>query len=194
MTASTQPDDDQAPQQQDPDDQLQLLPATNGNGYVDPSMLARPHEKRRQQGRRVQILERQARVMKAYTEGQTQVQIAAAEHLTQAMISKDIKAAMERMRAGISLDAQAYRQTHLLRMQQALGHIWLKVRKGDLDAIRVMLKLMEREAALLGLDAPTKIDIEATIRAMAVQEGWDPDDAVREAETARQELLRIGAA
>ena len=41
---------------------------------------------------------------------------------------------------------------------------------------------IERRCALLGLDAPTKIDIETRIRAAATEMGLDPDDAVQEAQ------------
>jgi hypothetical protein len=46
----------------------------------------------------------------------------------------------------------------------------------------LVLKALGQERELLGLDAPTKIDIEHTIRQIALAEGLDPDEAVREAQ------------
>ena len=50
---------------------------------------------------------------------------------------------------------------------------------GDLKWV---LQSLKQECDLLGLNAPTKIDIEQRIRQMAVENGFDPDEAVKEAQ------------
>lgn len=52
----------------------------------------------------------------------------------------------------------------------------------DYQAIDRILKIMDRRAKLLGLDAPQKIDITSYIREQAIAEGYDPDEAVRDVE------------
>src|SRR3990172_1159922 len=80
-----------------------------------------------------------------------------------------------------------YRQVQLERIQTAYASIWPNILRGRVDAINTMIRLMEREAKLLGLDAPTKVDITARIVALAQAEGIDPDEAIEIAEGAYRE-------
>ena len=53
--------------------------------------------------------------------------------------------------------ADDYRGLHLARLERTLRAIWPRVLNGDLLAIDRALRILEREARLLGLDAPTQI-------------------------------------
>jgi hypothetical protein len=46
-----------------------------------------------------------------------------------------------------------------VRLDKALNALWPKVEKGDLEAIRTMLKIEERRARMLGIDKPQKLDV-----------------------------------
>ena len=70
------------------------------------------------------------------------------------------KRAMERMRDD-ALNAEM-RELHRQRLEVALTAIWPNVVKGDLEAIKVMLKILERDAKLYGIDAPVKTEMEVT--------------------------------
>jgi len=70
------------------------------------------------------------------------------------------KRAMERMRDD-ALNAEM-RELHRQRLEVALTAIWPNVVQGDLEAIKVMLKILERDAKLYGLDAPVKTEMEVT--------------------------------
>lgn len=59
---------------------------------------------------------------------------------------------------------------------------------GDRDATRMVLQIMDRRARYLGLDAPVRVDLTAWIRRMAEQEGIDPEQAVRDAESILREV------
>jgi hypothetical protein len=50
------------------------------------------------------------------------------------------------------------------------------------NAVSAYLRISKRRAELLGLDAPKKIDISAAIRQMAVDNGLDPEAALRDAQ------------
>jgi hypothetical protein len=95
-----------------------------------------------------------------------------------------------------------YRQLHLMRTDRALRAIWPKVIHGDLGAIDRLVRLLDRQAKLLGLDAPTQISVTATdqtallamlddIERLQSAEGTDRDAALaaRDAEIARLEAL-----
>lgn len=56
------------------------------------------------------------------------------------------------------------KQIALARTDMAMASLMPAVEKGDREAINLMLKVQKREAAMTGLDAPTKTDSELTIR------------------------------
>ena len=70
------------------------------------------------------------------------------------------KRAMERMRDD-ALNNEM-RELHRQRLEVALTAIWPDVVKGDLEAIKVMLKILERDAKMFGIDTPVKTEVEVT--------------------------------
>jgi hypothetical protein len=54
------------------------------------------------------------------------------------------------------------RELHRLRLETALTAIWDRVLQGDIKAIETMLKILERDAKLYGLDMPIKTELEVT--------------------------------
>jgi hypothetical protein len=54
------------------------------------------------------------------------------------------------------------RELHRARLETALTAIWDRVLKGDLKAIAMMLRILERDAKLYGLDMPIKTEVEVT--------------------------------
>ena len=88
------------------------------------------------------------------------------------------KAVAAGLKATLQEPADAVRQLELSRLDRMLAAAWPKVLKGDVKAGGYALRIMERRAVYLGLDAPVKIDLEAHIRRVAEEEGLDPDEAV----------------
>lgn len=70
------------------------------------------------------------------------------------------KRAMERMRDD-AINSEM-RELHKQRLEVALQAIWPQVIQGDFEAIKVMLKILERDAKLHGIDAPVKTEVEVT--------------------------------
>lgn len=91
-----------------------------------------------------------------------------------------VHAAIERMSADEVRHADVARQMHLLRLDALLAAQWPRAMQGDVTAAVTCLRIMEREAKLLGLDAPVKVDVEHRLRALATEHGLDPDEAVEE--------------
>lgn len=58
---------------------------------------------------------------------------------------------------------QQARNVELQRLQEMHRTVWEDALTGDREAIGTVLRLMERRAKLLGLDAPAKIDADLTI-------------------------------
>lgn len=57
---------------------------------------------------------------------------------------------------------EAVRDLALARLDELLTVAYSKAMAGDLQALQVSLKILERQARLLGLDAPTKVQQEVT--------------------------------
>lgn len=68
--------------------------------------------------------------------------------------------AMERIRDD-AIDSEM-RDLHRQRLEIALKAIWPQIVQGDFEAIKLMLKILERDAKLFGIDAPIKTEVEVT--------------------------------
>lgn len=78
--------------------------------------------------------------------------------------------------------------------ENAAAALAKKVQFFELEkAIGRLLQISKRRADLMGLDAPKKVDITTQIRDMAIAEGLDPDQAVRDAEAFIRQLDTAGA-
>jgi len=85
--------------------------------------------------------------------------------------------ALERQWHAESLeDTNRLKAKVLAELREARRKAW---QDGDLKWV---LQSLKQECELLGLDAPTKIDIETRIRIMAEAEGLDPDEVLKEAQ------------
>jgi len=78
--------------------------------------------------------------------------------------------------------ADAVRNAEIARLDRLMLAHWPEAIKGKIEPTRMVLEIMRRRAALLGLDAPKKIDITTWIREMAIAEGLDPDQAAADAD------------
>lgn len=91
------------------------------------------------------------------------------------------KAVLTALRDTLTEPAEAVRTLELARLDAMLEGIWPAAIAGDVQAIHTVLKIQDRRARYLGLDQPIRIDVEAHIRAVAIEQGLDPDEAVMEA-------------
>jgi len=70
---------------------------------------------------------------------------------------KLVKAALANLRTRCADETEDLRQLELERLDTMLMGLWTPAARGDHAAIDRVLKIMERRARLLGLDAPAKI-------------------------------------
>lgn len=56
-------------------------------------------------------------------------------------------------------DVTAFREKQHARLEKLIGVLWETALLGDLKSIDMLVKLMQRQASLWGLDAPKKIDL-----------------------------------
>ncbi len=100
--------------------------------------------------------ERRDTVMKLVLEGFTYRQIEARTGFSRGTIGRDIHARLESAAAECP-HTKKYRELHRLRINQLLLRLWPMAMEGDLSAVDRVLRLLEREAKLLGLDKPQEL-------------------------------------
>ena len=100
---------------------------------------------------------RRDEVMALVLSGASIRQIEAQTGHARTTIHRDIQARLDDQARDCPSTAK-YRELHRTRLARLLIQWWPRATDGDSDALDRVLKIMEREARLLGLDAPTKID------------------------------------
>ena len=70
-----------------------------------------------------------------------------------------VKRALEEARAQVTANADELRSEELSRLDGMLQGLWPRARKGEVSAVDRVLKIAERRAKLLGLDAPEKREL-----------------------------------
>jgi len=107
------------------------------------------------------LFEKERQVVQYRQGGATFDQIAKKlDYASEAGARAAFKRAMERMRDDAI--AAEMRELHRQRLEVALEAIWPQVIQGDLPAIGMMLKILERDSKLYGLDSPVRTEVEVT--------------------------------
>ena len=100
--------------------------------------------------------ERQARALTLRNAGATYRQIAEKTGVSTATARKDVAAALREVVAETAEDLIARQRSILNDIQRAN---YAAAASGDIDAARLILATLEREARLFGLDAPTRVNV-----------------------------------
>lgn len=87
------------------------------------------------------------------------------------------KAIQTALRKTIQEPADEVRSLELARLDSMLRAIWTRILDGNDYAIDRGLKIMERRAKMLGLDAPTKVNIDLIVKRAAEELGLDSVEA-----------------
>lgn len=146
----------------------------------------KPARRARQQ---TKIAVRRETVARLHLEGQTERQIAAELDVSIATISADLKAARQEWQRQYAESYDAACALQLARVERLWFDIYPAIEKGDLRAVEVAIRLLERQAKLLGLDKPNKVEIHDW-RAEATEAGLDPQALLDAFERAFDDLTR----
>jgi hypothetical protein len=76
---------------------------------------------------------------------------------------KRVRHALDELNKTNLESAEQLRALELLRLDELLSSLWDTAIAGDLRAVDRVLKVMERRAKLLGLDAPVKVETDGAI-------------------------------
>lgn len=148
--------------------------------------------------RRISALERSAKALELKKEGATYDEIAAALGCTKSTAHRAVMRALERI---IAEPAEDVKKLELARLDRMLRPLWRKIvdeAASLADVVRAVdasLRIMDRRAKYLGLDAPIKIDWTKEVYDAAKASGLSDDDAaaaVAEAEAIARQLQTKG--
>ena len=101
-------------------------------------------------------IERQLRALTLRNAGATYRQIAEKTGVSTATARKDVSSALRDVVSETAEDLIARQRAILLDLTRAN---YAAAASGDIDAARLLIAVMEREARLFGLDAPTRVNV-----------------------------------
>lgn len=142
----------------------------------------------KQFGKEIVALERRILYLEDYKHGLNYRRIGEKYGVSHQTVAEEIREYLKELRSIGIRSVIEYRQVQMERIQAAYNALWPNVVAGRIDAINTMIRLMDREARLLGLDAPQKVDITARIQQAAEAEGIDPAEALEIAEGIYREV------
>lgn len=124
---------------------------------------------------------RRRQVAEYYQQHATQAEIAEMLGVDRATISRDVQAILADWKRAYLVDAEAYVLRDLADLDSLERECSTRLRAtGDAVWVLRLVQIKARRAKLLGLDAPSKIDIEVYVRQRAQELGLDQVDALRE--------------
>jgi vacuolar-type H+-ATPase subunit H len=116
-------------------------------------------ETRRLSASRIKALEDQQKALELRRMAKGYQEIAHALGIGVATAHRHVQSALAESRAQISAEADELRSEELSRLDAMTAGLWPRARKGEAAAVDRMLKIMERRAKLLGLDAPERREL-----------------------------------
>lgn len=151
-------------------------------------------------GNAISVAERQARAVELRKSGHTFQQIA--DQLGYAGHQGAYKAVMSALKKTLQEPADELRTLELERLDAMLNSLWPQIMARNAytpRAVEVALKVMDRRAALIGLDAPKQVEDHRTITLNVMAEQWaeqtglDKNEIIAEAERVLAEAAAEGA-
>lgn len=125
-----------------------------------------PHRKHASTKRRpphtaedTRIIERRADALAMRRNGATYRQIAKALGISVEVAFADVQAELNALRTLTAEDAEAVRELELRRLDDYVYALSRRTAQGDPQAIATMLRVQERRAKYLGLDAPDRQEL-----------------------------------
>jgi hypothetical protein len=94
-------------------------------------------------------------------------------------VSRDLTRGLEQSAKYEALNREEYVQLEVASLNAAQAAMWPKVLRGDTVAVERFVKLSERRAKLLGLDAPVQAEVahEVNVHVEGVQPDYNPEYA-----------------
>lgn len=114
----------------------------------------------KRKGRTQKVQDRIKEAFKLRQAGYTQQEIADQLGIHQTVVSDYLKDSYEKLREEQAEESKHYARLDMSRLDNLLKALQAGVERGESRAISTAIKVLERRAKLLGLDAPTKQQVE----------------------------------
>lgn len=114
---------------------------------------------RGKRGSHENAIERRAKALELRKSGMTYSAIGKALGVSICMAHKDVHHVIDQLAKEARETAEAVRDIELERLDAMLKALWPAVEEGDTSSISTALRVAERRARLLGLDAPVKQEV-----------------------------------
>lgn len=109
-------------------------------------------------GEETRLADIRAECMRLRRDGKSYRKIAAALGIDPHTAWDHVQAELRDIRERTREDTDAVRDIEIQRIDEAMDALGSGIRAGDVPSVMAMVKLQERRAKLLGLDAPTKVE------------------------------------
>jgi hypothetical protein len=119
--------------------------------------------------RKTRSLELQRKALELRRMGKGYREIGAALGIGRSQAHRLVEAGLEDVKEQIDAEASELKAVELSRLDGMLSGLWADARSGNFAAVDRVLRIMERRAKLLGLDAPVKV-------AQTTKDGEDRED------------------
>lgn len=106
---------------------------------------------------RARSLDRQVKALELRRMGKGYSEIAAALGIGRSQAHRLVQSGLADAVAQVSAEADELRAEEVSRLDAMLSGLWPDARRGQHAAVDRVLRIMERRAKMLGLDAPTKV-------------------------------------
>lgn len=124
---------------------------------------------------KIAIATRRMQVLELRKSGASLRQIADLVHVAPETVRKDIQAVFAVLHREQQATAEAHRDLELARLDDYLIRLDSQIKDGNAQAIDRALRISERRAKLLGLDAPVKQELSGDIGMKHYTTGSNPD-------------------
>ena len=115
-------------------------------------------------GQRLSVSQKQHQAVKLRMQNMTFQEIAENLSVSISQAHRYVQNALKQLAEQLSEDTKELRALHRQRIDKMAAGLWPAAESGNTQAITTMLKLMEREATLMGLDAPPPANDEKLTR------------------------------
>jgi ribosomal protein L15E len=116
-------------------------------------------------------LDNQVKALELRRMGKGYVEIGAALGISKSQAHRYVTEGMGDARAQVAAGIDEIRTEEISRLDAMLSGLWPKARRGEVAAVDRVLRIMERRARLLGLDAPMRVGVGAGVAASVGEEG-----------------------
>jgi hypothetical protein len=149
-----------------------------------------PRSQQEASAKRIALAERKTRAYDLRLGGRSFRQIAAALAGAEGVSPRygarsaylDVTSELRKLNETLQEQAAELRQLELARLDALHEAFWPSAIAGDHRSGQTVLAIMAQRARLCGLEAPQMVDITARVREVAEAAGFDPDEAVAEAQ------------